>query len=404
MSTAIPLAINPGGATPLWATLADELDIAPSLYQKAADRHTSVGEWLCRPGSSLRLFDPSVHPQGSFRYGTVIKPLVEEASYDLDQVVVLKTLRSHDLSQADLKARLGAELAAYADFHGMLRPEEKHRCWRLNYRDDVAFHLDSVPSVPAAPGLVLGLRLSGVDEAWASRAVAITDDRHPQYHLVGGEWLTSNPRGFARWFEAQAARGRTRMVANGARASVEDVPAYEWRTPLQRAIQILKRHRDVMFRRTPDLAPISMIITNLAARAYEGEQDVGNALTGIVARMGQYVRPLAPRVPNPTHPAEDYADKWRRRPELELNFWRWLEQVRADVRHFSEASLDAALVEQRFAVQLTEEQQRRLAPGATRHVPGAVAAPAIISPRVVPRIETAPRPWQSSLSRGGPAS
>ena len=37
---------TPPGATPsplLWTILADELDIAPSLYQKASDRHQSLG-------------------------------------------------------------------------------------------------------------------------------------------------------------------------------------------------------------------------------------------------------------------------------------------------------------------------------------------------------------------------
>lgn len=379
--------------TNLWEALADELDISPSLYQKAAARHISLGEWLCRPDSSLAKFQPNVRPQGSFRYGTVIKPLFEGTAYDLDQVVVLEKMRRHELSQADLKDLFGAELAGYARKYGMQPPEPKHRCWRMPYRDEVEFHLDSLPCVPAGDDAVHGLRLLGVESVWAIPAVAIADDRHPQYRYVGSDWLTSNPRGFARWFEAQAARGRTRALSTGARASVEDVPAYEWRTPLQRVIQILKRHRDVMFRNTPDLAPISMIITNLAASAYLGEQDVASALIGIVDRMESFVRPLAPRVPNPTHPEEDYADRWRRQPMQEHNFGLWMQQVRVDVKHFSESALNPDLVERRFAICLTEEQQRRLAPRAS----AAVAPPAILA-SVASRIESAPRPWQSRSS------
>lgn len=403
MSAAIPLVTSPWPSSPLWGVLAEELDIAPSLYLDAAERHASLGRWLCRPASTLAPFDPHVSSQGSFRLGLVVKPLVEGASYDLDQVVVLKKLRAQDLSQSDLKAGFGAEFAAYAHARGMVPPDEKHRCWRLHYRDEVPFHLDSVPSVPASPGSVLGLRLSGVDEAWAERAVAITDDRDPEYRVVGADWPTSNPRGFARWFEAQAARARPRLVVRGGQAVVEDVPSYEWRTPLQRAIQILKRHRDVMFRDAPDLAPISMIITNLAARAYEGEADVGDALRGIVERMEQFVRPVAPRVPNPTHPAEDYADKWRRRPELERNFDLWLTQVRADVRRLSESPLDVALVERQFAVWLTEDQQRRIASGARAGVAAALSSPVTAAPaaaKPAARIETAPRPWRSAVPRG----
>ncbi|ODT02997.1 MAG: hypothetical protein ABS52_11190 [Gemmatimonadetes bacterium SCN 70-22] len=389
--TAAALTPSPS-STPLWTTLADELDVAPSLYERATDRHTSLGEWLCRPESSLARYEPSVRPQGSFRFGTVIKPLVEGATYDLDQVVTLRRLGTQDLSQFELKRRLGVELAAYARAHGMQALDEKHRCWRLKYRDEVAFHLDSLPSVPAAEAAVLQLRRLGVDERWALRAVAITDDRHPQYNVVGAEWLTSNPSGFARWFEARAALGRAGATGRSAQASVEEVPPYEWRTPLQRAVQILKRHRDVMFQNAPSLAPISMIITNLAAQAYEGEQDLGQALAGIVERMGQYVRASVPRVPNPTHPAEDYADKWRLQPALEDNFWRWVEQVRTDVRYFSQQALSPDLVQRRFAIRLSEDQQRRL----TNRAASAAAAPAIVAAAAPARIDGAPRPWQST--------
>lgn len=377
-------------AAPLLETLADELDIALSLYAKAADRHKTVGAWLCRPESSLARYGPQVRPQGSFRYGTVIKPIVEDARYDLDQVVVLENLRSAQLSQADLKAKFGAELTAYAHTYGMQSPEPKHRCWRLNYRDEVPFHLDSVPSVPASPSFVLQLREEGVNEPWATPAVAITDDRHPGYTMAGAEWLTSNPRGFARWLESRAALGLQESIAKGTRASVEGVPAYTWKTPLQRAIQILKRHRDVMFRTNPEIAPISMIITNLAARAYQGEQDVGAALIGIVERMGQYVRPTYPRVPNPTHPAEDYADKWRMKPILEASFNDWLMQVQSDVRNLVQAQFTPTLLERKFAVRLADEQQRKLAPYLATSMP----APAIVTSPSAPRAESAPRPWR----------
>ena len=86
----------------------------------------------------------------------------------------------------------------------------------------------------------------------------------------------------------------------------------------------------MMFRTSPKLAPISMIITNLAAHAYEGEPDLFAALTNIVERMPHFVRTEKPRVLNPANPAEDYADKWSLDPNLERSFWRWHTQVRTD--------------------------------------------------------------------------
>lgn len=42
---------------------------------------------------------------------------------------------------------------------------------------------------------------------------------------------------------------------------------------LQRIVQILKRHRDIMFNGDED-KPISIIITTLASRAYRGETNL----------------------------------------------------------------------------------------------------------------------------------
>jgi hypothetical protein len=392
-------------ATQLWTLIVEELDIAPSLYEKAAARHKSLGEWLCRPGSMLAPFDPHVSAQGSFRHGTVNKPVEVNAEYDLDHVVVLREMTVRTLTQAQLMERFGRELRGYADAHGMQAPVAKRRCWRLKYRDDVAFHLDSLPCVPAERGLYLALRARGIDEPFAQRAVAITDDRHAQYRVVTDSWLTSNPRGFARWFEGRAVIGR-RPVETAIRAgTVEPVPTYRWKTPLQRAVQILKRHRDVMFRAHPELAPISMIITNLAARAYGGERDLGEALSGIVRGMGPMVNPTAPRVPNPTHPDEDYADKWRENPQLERQFWAWLEQVKADVLHFSDplVTMDGARIAQCFGVHPRPEILQRLRVGTPVLISTASSAGPI-------RVNSGPRPWGSSVSgahnpnANGPAS
>src|SRR5205823_4641415 len=87
-------------------------------------------------------------------------------------------------------------------------------------------------------------------------------------------------------------------------------------------------------RKNPDLQPISIIITTLAARAYRGETDLGEAMERILAQMGELVRPTAPQVPNPVNPAEDFADKWSseegRKKRLKENFNAWLNKAKAD--------------------------------------------------------------------------
>ena len=73
-------------------------------------------------------------------------------------------------------------------------------------------------------------------------------------------------------------------------AKVDDLPARKWKSPLQEAIQILKRHRDVMFQDARDSAPISATITTLAALSYRGEPDAASALERILTDMHLYVR------------------------------------------------------------------------------------------------------------------
>lgn len=372
-------------------SVVDSLDIPESYYQRASDRHHSIAEWLCRPESKLAKYSPHVTPQGSFRYGTVVRPIHADAEYDLDNVVTLQ-MQKTDKTQSELKHLFGDELKAYAKAHSMLRPlEEKPRCWRLHYADEVSFHLDTLPCVAEETSVIQGLIAQGVPFQLAKRAVAITDQRHPNYLSLSKDWLVSNPRGFAHWFEERTrvfAQSRLRaLVEMRMFASVEDVPPYEWKTPLQRSIQLLKRHRDVMFRDTPELAPISMIITNLATHAYLGEGDIYEAVTGIVARMRNFISPVYPRVPNPTAPSEDYADKWNKNPLLERSFLVWHTQLQQDLARLHTFTRDGVEheIRNRFDVQLTRDQLSHIS------TPLPLKAAASVTPSIF--VPSAPKPW-----------
>jgi hypothetical protein len=117
-------------------------------------------------------------------------------------------------------------------------------------------------------------------------------------------------------------------------AKVDDLPAYRWKSPLQSCVQLLKRHRDIMFIDDPDGKPASIIITTLAARAYKGEADTANALDTTLSSMEALVNRTAPRVPNPVNPAEDFAERWTdpasQKHDLEAKVWRWLRQAQTD--------------------------------------------------------------------------
>jgi hypothetical protein len=228
-------------------------------------------------------------------------------------------------------------LATYARANNMKSyPEEGRRCWTLNYADGVQFHMDILPSIPDGSSFKLLLESRGYSNDWAEQAIAITDNTLPNYSRLDNNWPRSNPRGYAEWFKLQMKTQfeTLRMaMAESFRARIEDIPEYRVKTPLQRAIQLLKRHRDIMFAQDQDDKPISIIISTLAANAYNNEANLLDALVNIVNNMPDHIQNKygVSWVPNPVNPLENFTDKWNEHPQKERNFRYWLQQVNDDL-------------------------------------------------------------------------
>lgn len=326
----------------------EKIELPDSAYEKAEKRYQDIGEWLHRPESSCGKYDPHVFSQGSFRLGTAIKPDSGE-EYDLDMSCNLRQGLSKNLiTQEQLKNFVGNELELYRKARGIKEElAEKKRCWRLEYADGLSFHMDIVPCIPESEvgRGVLKQRMiesSQFDITLAQNvsdlAMSITDKTDPEYKVTTNDWRISNPEGYARWFEnrMKTARAIINERELSFKASIDSLPYYRWKTPLQQVIQLLKRHRDTMFKNNDDSKPISVIITTLAAKSYNGETDLVSALANILNRMESHISSTAPHVPNPVNPAEDFSDKWydvnSSHLQLRENFYRWLYQARADFK------------------------------------------------------------------------
>jgi len=315
--------------------VAEQLDIPPSYYEQAEKRYQAIGRWLGREGSTVARISAEVYPQGSFRLGTAIKPTTEADEYDVDLVCEL-ALTKDMVTQQELKRVVGIEIGGYARANGMNEPaEEGRRCWTLNYADGAQFHMDILPSVPNKEAVERLLKAYGHPTDWTETAIAITDRKHPSYDRRSGDWPRSNPKGYSKWFEERMKpllELRRGAFAKSIGVQVEDVPFYQVRTPLQRAVQILKRHRDMMFGEDSN-KPISVILTTLAAHAYNGEEDILEALCCILNKMPTLVSKIGgiAWVPNPVDPLENFADKWQEHPVRQRNFYRWIDQARRDL-------------------------------------------------------------------------
>ena len=346
--------------------VAEDIDIPPGKYQEAVHRYQSVGRWLENGEYPEHTGEPSIYPQGSFRLGTVVRPIRGgiEANYDIDLVCELLIEKSKT-DPWSVKAMVGDRLQEHGVYRRLL-DEEGKRCWTLEYaeQDGVGFHLDVLPSVPDPRGLL-------------DTSIAITNKRGAIY-----DWSASNPKGYGLWFDGKnqaafelALRGQ--KISIQARvpeiyARVDDVPDQLVRTPLQRSIQLMKRHRDMKFNdeRRNGFAPISIIITTLAAQFYQNESDIYSALTGIVSKLhahavlvdnGTVDHSLAPVSPikrtpngkwyigNPVNPEENFADRWHEDNHARAKaFFSWVGALREDLVNILTESRPDALNKRLF--------------------------------------------------------
>ncbi|MCP5366710.1 MAG: nucleotidyltransferase [Hyphomicrobiales bacterium] len=368
--------------------IADALDIPPSKFEEAKERYESLGAWLDRPESTLAAHNPAISPQGSVLLGTVTRPLTEAEEYDVDLVCLLEGSKA-EFTQKGLKEAVGFEVKLYAEARDMdKRPKEGRRCWTLHYEDGAQFHMDVLPALPDAQRYQIILKERGYanlagDPALSGQAIAITDKTLPQYDQHTEDWPQSNPMGYAAWFRSRMRvqlheRKKAFAKAQRVTASVDDIPDYKVKTPLQRAIQLLKRHRDCMFADDPEHKPISIIITTLSAHAYNEESTIAAALHSILTGMDRFIeyRGEEAWIGNPVNPAENFADKWAEEPKKREAFYNWLEQVRHDFALYLRGSrYDAMPVElkDRLGADLVERSLAAILPAAT----AGLAAPAI---------------------------
>ncbi len=332
----------------LLEVIAKELDIPESYFKQAVERYESIGEWLERDKSIVTQFRPEIYPQGSFLLGTVTKPVSDLDEYDLDFVSELKSLEKTPITQEQLKNLVGDEIKSYANSHNIKSPvKESKRCWTLSYADRAKFHIDILPSIPDEEAFKQLLKSSGYSPShWTDTAIAITDNTHPNYNRIHPDWTCSNPKGYAEWFRSRMQTQYDAVLKSLMEKLVDEVPEYEIKTPLQQGIQILKRHRDIWFdqyksRYDEDAKPISIIITTLAALAYNNEADLQDAIWNIVSNMHMFIaRDINGKacIPNPVNPLENFADKWQEHPIRETCFFDWLKQIQEDFRNIFEQS------------------------------------------------------------------
>lgn len=367
--------------------LGRNLDISETQHNAVAKSYDAVGLHLAKHDSPLGKYAPEILPQGSFMLGTMIQPIHEDDDLDIDLVCQLVG-KQESWTQYDLKKAVGDQLKANGTYEKMLRQPDGRRCWTIDYSETANYHLDILPCiVDSGYRLLLEKAFSADDQAEANTlAIRITDNTEDNYRVETNHlsWLKSNPFGYARWFFNQANLDFNKAeVLNEA---IQPIPNYsKEKLPLQRVVQILKRHRDMMFDGDED-KPISIIITTLASQAYQKETNIIDAIFNVTSKMrdlvdekysdkhGKWVK----WVENPVNNEENFADKWVDHPQRQQNFFDWIDRVQQDlavattqiglhkIQESFEKSMGSAVVRKTFsdigerARLLTEQGQNRV--------------------------------------------
>lgn len=252
---------------------AEALDITRTMYQEATDHYQAVASFLGNNGIIARFY-----ADGSFATGTVVRPFSEDddAFFDLDVVGKRTDVEKSDTSPAEVRASFEDLLVSSDRYGGMLEPYDE--CLTLCYADG-GFKLDVVPCVAD-------------DKLTPGDPIAIA-------RKDASEWLPSNPKGLSDWFMAINSRffaatseNYRRKVLESNRdayATIDEVPDWLVRTSLQRAVQVLKRSRDVYcyHAEVEGLLPSCaiMVLTADIARGLDASLGIHDILSWVVDRL-----------------------------------------------------------------------------------------------------------------------
>lgn len=319
--------------------VAEEMDITQTQRDAAETAYKAVGAYIQNKEEGNLVVD--IHPQGSFNLGTVVRPNYENQEYDIDLVCLLNNVEGKKLLKDAkwIKTRVGEHLKD-SDRYGEKLDDEGKRCWTLKFAE---FHMDVLPC--------------------RSRDAEYADPGQTAIELTNKDsdgvysFRISDPAGYRRWFEGRMKtvllEARRRLVLNKEFGEIEKVPLYRVHTPLQRVVQLLKRHRDEFYAKSSVTVqkkkPISIIITTLAAKAYRGEGTIKDALIRVLHGFADGIEKDSDghsAIWNPVldEKAENFAEKWADDPERETEFNRWLCQARNDFKEMLDAPAPEALL------------------------------------------------------------
>lgn len=290
-----------------------EIEISQTEHERAVNSYNAIGTFL---DNNIPKYDIKVIPQGSFRLGTVIKPITDKEEYDIDLVAIVDNKFTN---AEDLKNIVGYALKESDRYSEKL--EEGKRCWTIEYAESANYHMDILPTMRS-------------NTYFRNKELIMThkEDENSNY-----EFRQTNPEAYYDWFVKRMEEEKKKLTEEYAirnKMEIVEVPEYKIKTTLQIAIELLKRYRDIKFKETPDIKPISIILTTLMARIYTGKENVYELIEKFSKEYILYLEKDENGnvlIKNPVNENENFADKWPNNPERKEAFFRFMNELKEDL-------------------------------------------------------------------------
>lgn len=303
--------------------ICNKLQLQPSLYDLAEERYKTITETIY----SDYMFDDRklrIYPQGSFRLKTTVKPL-KGNEYDLDFVAELP--ENSNITARQLYDHI-YRILKNDGVHGNM-VEKKTRCIRINYAND--FHMDIMP------GQAISRNTNEI----------IVPDRELKswYHH-------SNPIGYAEWFENQAkTQIRNYLFEIRKNQSAEPIDDQELTIrlePLRRAVQLVKRYRDVYCENNSSEPVRSIVICTLMGQissSYSNEIEIISDFCTYVNQKIQMAQGEPFEVRNPVVD-EILTEKWRENKKNYKDFVNMMANLTKDIVKLKSETTNIGIVTQ----------------------------------------------------------
>lgn len=324
--------------------ICEKLQLQPSKYAQAEERYKTISDTI-QNDEVFKMIELKMYPHGSFRLKTTVKPLSNN-EYDLDFVVEIP--KDVNMTPRELYDHI-YRILANDGIHDQMT-EMKSRCIRVNYAND--FHMDIMP------GKVIDNSTNEI----------IVPDRKLKtwYHH-------SNPIRYAEWFEDQA-RSAIRYELRKQRfavASTEPITDQEIASrlePLRRAVQLIKRYRDIYSEKYKSEPVRSIILCTLMGNissAYSSEIDIITDFCTYVNKKIAVSKGKPFEIRNPVVD-EILTEKWNENTEIYIDFVKMMQALTDHIQRLKSASFNieiATLIKEMFGEELTNEVIKNQAGG-----------------------------------------